>query len=243
MTKYLTCNSNMKLANQKGRININCFEFDKLGKRHKHGVLLPNSIRCIISGPSSCGKTAVMLSLIGDINGLRFENIYIYSKSLYQPKYEFLDKVLNNIKEIGLFKFSENDDVIKPEEALNNSIFIFDDIICDKQNNISAFFSMGRHKDVDCFYLCQSYSRIPKQLIRDNANFLIIFKQDNANLKHIFNNHVNPDISLKEFQELCRLCWLKPFGFLVIDKDSEINKGRYRMGFDKFIIKDGDTLK
>ncbi|EZA55673.1 hypothetical protein X777_04182 [Ooceraea biroi] len=31
-------------------------------------------------------------------------------------------------------------------------------------------FSMGRHSLVDCFYLCQTYARIPKHLLRDNAN-------------------------------------------------------------------------
>ena len=97
---------------------------------------------------------------------------------------------------------------------------------------------MGRHKDVHCFYLCQSYTRIPKQLIRDNANMLVVFKQDNNNLKHIFNNHVNPDMTFSEFQEICQMCWNKKFGFLVIDKECDLGNGRYRNGFDKFINKD-----
>ena len=31
---------------------------------------------------------------------------------------------------------------------------IFDDIACEKQDSVRAFFCMGRHKKVDCFYLC-----------------------------------------------------------------------------------------
>jgi len=42
---------------------------------------------------------------------------------------------------------------------------------------------MGRHKNIDSFYLCQTYS--PKHLIRDNANFIIMFKQDDLNMRHI----------------------------------------------------------
>lgn len=144
---------------------------------------------------------------------MKFENIYIYSKSLYQPKYQYLEKILKRIKGIGFYKYSENDEIIEPSNAKKNSIFVFDDIICDKQNNVSAFFSMGRHKEVDCFYLCQSYTRIPKQLIRDNANMLVIFKQDNNNLKHIFNNHVNPDMTFTEFETICRFCWNKNSDF------------------------------
>lgn len=229
----------MKVVNQKKKLKISCIELSKFNNKNnrKHGSLLPNSIRCIIAGPSSCGKTAVLLSLITDINGVHFENIYIYSKSLYQPKYQFLEKILKQVKGVGYYKFSENENVITPSEAKKNSIFIFDDIICDKQNNVSAFFSMGRHRDVDCFYLCQSYSRIPKQLIRDNANLIIIFKQDMANIKHVYNNHVNTDMSFLEFENMCQLCWKTPYGFLVIDKESDINNGRYRMGFDKYIIK------
>lgn len=227
----------MKVINQKQKLNIESFDLKPVDNRRRHSGLLPNQIRCLITGPSSCGKTAVMLSLITDPNGLKFENIYVYSKSLYQPKYQFLENVLKNVKGIGYYKFSENEEVIQPSEAKKHSVFVFDDIICDKQNNVSAFFSMGRHKDVDCFYLCQSYSRIPKQLIRDNANMIIVFKQDNNNLKHVYNNHINPDLTFTEFVDMCQICWNKKFGFFVIDKESDLNNGRYRNGFDKFFIR------
>jgi len=41
------------------------------------------------------------------------------------------------------------------------------------------------------------HARIPKHLIRDNTNLLILFKQDCTNLKHVYNyvyDHVNSDI-------------------------------------------------
>lgn len=151
----------------------------------KHGVLLPNTIRCLICGPSNCGKSNVMLSLLFNTNGLKFENIYIYSKSLYQPKYQFLEKILRKVKGIKYYAFKENDDVIHVEEVKKNSVFIFDDIACSNQHKIREYFSMGRHNGIDSFYLCQTYTRIPKHLIRDNANLIIMFKQDDLNLKHV----------------------------------------------------------
>uniref|UniRef100_A0A1B0G6Y8 Uncharacterized protein n=1 Tax=Glossina morsitans morsitans TaxID=37546 RepID=A0A1B0G6Y8_GLOMM len=86
-----------------------------------HSTLLPNSIRALIVGPSNCGKTNVMISLIESPHGLSFKNIYIYSKSLYQPKYQ-------------------NEKVVSISKAKPHSIMIFDDVICDKQNTIRNYF-------------------------------------------------------------------------------------------------------
>jgi len=135
--------------------------------------------------------------------------------------------------------FSNNSDVIPPSEARLNSIFIFDDVVCDKQDAVREYFPMGRHANIDCFYLCQTYARIPKHLIRDNANLLILFKQDCTNLivRNTFTTIMittNTDMSYDEFCLLCRDCWQKKYGFLVIDKDSALKDGRYKKGFNKF---------
>ena len=73
-------------------------------------------------------------------NGLKFENIYLYSKSLQQPKYKFLELVLNGVNDVKYFPFNEHEEVVSPSEAKSNSIFIFDDIACDKQDNARAFY-------------------------------------------------------------------------------------------------------
>ena len=185
----------MRLVRQDDKLpvkNIDVTQGDAI--RFKHSKLLPNSIRAIIVGPSNCGKTNVLITLLEHPNGIKFENVYVYSKSLHQPKYEHLKKVLSNIEGIGYHTFSENSVVLPPEEAKRNSVFVFDDIACERQNHVRSYFCMGRHKDIDSFYLGQSYTRIPKHLVRDNANFLIIFKQDNLNLKHIYDDHINTDI-------------------------------------------------
>lgn len=225
----------MRFVKQQNSLRVKSFETTESLLKKRHGKLLPNTIRGLITGPSNCGKTNVMLSLLQHPNGLNFENIYIYSKSLHQPKYEFLQKAIQPIKGMGLFTFSNNADVISPDKSKPNSIFIFDDIACEKQDNVRSYFCMGRHNNVDSFYLGQSYTRIPKHLIRDNTNFLVVFKQDDTNLKHIYNDHVNTDMTFDIFRKLCSECWQDKYGFLVIDKDSPLNEGRYRKGFDSFL--------
>jgi len=214
--------------------------FDEMTKQQqRHGVLLPGNIRVIICGPSNCGKTNALMNLLYNENGLAFQNLYLYSKSRYQPKYQELEQVLKLVPEIGYFPFDDNETVIPPEEAAPNSIFIFDDVACESQQHIRSYFCMGRHKNIDSFYLNQTYTRIPKHLIRDNANFIVLFKQDYTNLRHIYNDHVNTDMGFNKFCEICQFCWnSSKFGCLVLDKTRDLNDGRYRLGFDEFIIID-----
>ena len=200
-----------------------------------HCDLFPNTIRGLICGPSGSGKTVVLYNLIVNKNGLKFSNLYIISQSLEQEKYRNLTEIFKYLDEdVKLFTSSMCE--ITPNDVENDSIIVFDDIkrdkLCDK--NIELFFSMGRHKGLSCFYLCQTYSKIPKQLVRDNANFIILFKQDDINLKHIYNNHVGGDVSFQEFKDMCESCWKEDYGFLTIDKQSSLNKGRYRCKFDKY---------
>ena len=93
----------LKFVKQSNTLPVISFtngENQSKSEKRKHSVLLPNTIRCIICGPSNCGKTNVMLNLLCHKNGVRFENVYIYSKSLAQSKYVELKKFLDSIKEI-----------------------------------------------------------------------------------------------------------------------------------------------
>lgn len=233
----------MKFRQQVAKLPIR--NFDELAERSmgkkkrkapRHGELLPNSVRGVICGPSNCGKTNALLNLLIHPNGLRFSNVYVYSKSLNQPKYQFLKRLLEAVKGVKYFSYDDREQVIKPEDTRPNSLMIFDDVSCEKQDNMRDFFCMGRHRDVDSFYLCQTYAHIPKHLIRDNANFLVLFRQDEMNLRHIYDDHVSTDMSYTQFKDLCSVCWNDgKYGFCVIDRDREINKGRYRKGFDCFV--------
>lgn len=225
----------MKVEKQKISLPVKQFEFEGgcLKKKKKHGKLLPNNIRALLVGPSNCGKTNLMLSLITDPNGLRFENVYLFSKSSDQPKYEFLGKVLDLVKGVEYFRLDNK--FLKTQDVKLNSVCVFDDVITEKQGPIEDFFSMGRHRGIDSFYLGQTYSRIPKQLIRDNANFIVLFKMDEGNLRHAYNDHAAADMPYNTFRDICNECWKEPHGFIVIDKNCSKNDGGYRRGLDSYI--------
>ena len=127
------------------------------------------------------------------------------------------------IREIGYYAFSSMDDVIAPNDAKRNSVIIFDDVICDKnQDNVRELFCMGRHYDTDVIYLTQTFTKLSKQ--------------DDMNLKHAYDDFgVNCDMKFDEFKKFCLECWREKYGFVVIDLESDVNNGRYRKKFSEFL--------
>lgn len=208
-------------------------------KVKRHSELLPNHFRCIIAGPSGCGKTNVLISLIESEHGLKFENLYLYSKTLNQNKYRYLCEMLRSIKEIGCYTFSESQNIVGLNEMKKNSLIVFDDVVNESLINktiVRNIFTLGRHRGLDVIYIVQSYTKLNKHLIRDNCNFVILFRQDDQNLKHVYMDFgVNADMKFEQFRELCLNCWHEPFGFACISLEHNVNGGRYRKNFNEYL--------
>lgn len=83
---------------------------------------------------------------------------------------------------------------------------IFDNLLLEKQNKCEDYCVRGRHSNVDCFYLAQNYFKLSQQTVKENANFICLFKQDVKNLNHIHNDHVSTDMSLVEFKKFYKEC-------------------------------------
>ena len=146
----------------------------------RHSKLLPNNILAMICGPSMCGKTSILHSLLLSKHGLKLQQLHVFSTTLYQPVYEILKRAIEENRINGINQYfhcySNEDDVISVEDAPPHSIMVFDDIASEKTNKMADYYSRGRHKNIDSFYLCQTYSKIPKQrFLRITLMFTFIF--------------------------------------------------------------------
>ena len=81
-------------------------------------------IRCIITGPSECGKSVFLTHLISSIIN-EYDKIYIYSPSRYQDIYQKLIKCLSKYIPVHIIRniLNEEDIDIVIEEIVNKEDF------------------------------------------------------------------------------------------------------------------------
>ena len=94
-------------------------------------------VRCIITGPSECGKSVFLTNLILNIIN-EYDKIYIYSPSLHQDLYQKLIKCFSNYIPIHIIPniSNENDIDIIIEEIVNNKDFQKSDTEIETYDNI-----------------------------------------------------------------------------------------------------------
>ena len=122
-------------------------------------------------------------------------------------------------------------------DVKEKNLLILDDCFLGPQNKAEAYYTRGRHNNCDTFYISQNYFRLPRQTIRENANFIVLFSQDAKNLMHIHADHCDDDMSLKEFKLFCRGIWQEDsHNFVTIDLSSDKLNGKYRKNLNCFYL-------
>ena len=181
---------------------------------------------------------------------LDYSSVYIYSSTLYQPSYEYLkeyyEEIENMIKKkfnintkIAHFIAAEDDEEFKNPSELDpstNHVMVFDDVMLKDQTKIKEYFCMGRHSNINVFYLVQSLHKIPKQCIRDNANIFILFHQDQKTLKYFHGTHISADMDFTEFKKFCDAAWSVKHGSVVINKWEAPYCGRYISNYSEIHV-------
>lgn len=215
-----------------------CFDKQRNEIGGVHGPLFPDHIRGLICGPSGSGKTNLLFTLLTEKNGLRYSNIYIVSKSLEQIKYKLLKEIFQKVRGLTSNFLSDCNDLPTVEDCKPNTVIIIDDVLCikDDKNKLRSYFCFGRHKNISPIYLYQTYTHIEKHLFRDNANFIILFRQDDTNLQHVYKDHISNICTFDQFKKLCEMCWQDRYGFITISKEKDINNGKLCKGLDQYII-------
>ena len=149
-----------------------------------------NKNRTLLVGPSSSGKTYLLLKTLSRIPN---QDVYIITKS--PPEQYSIAKI--NIKEIS--------HEIKPLSEYEIGIIVFDDILgSSKSRHVNQYFIRGRHNGIDISYLSQSYFDLPERIMRNNSNKIILFNQTLKDIEHIYRVVGGYDMSYDEFKKLCK---------------------------------------
>jgi hypothetical protein len=144
---------------------------------------------------------------------------------------------LENNDRIIVDSYTDSNNIPDPSELNKNhkNLIVFDDIMLEKQNKCEAYYTRGRHNNVDCFYIAQNYFKLPRQTIRENSNLFILFPQDSITLDNIHRDHCS-DINKEAFKYLCHKTWNEPYSFVTIDLTSNKLNGKYRKNLNDFYI-------
>ena len=103
-----------------------------------HHKSLPYSFRMLIVGQSGCGKTTLLMRLLLKENLLNYDNLYIFSKSLYQPEYQCLIHGFKNKlpKSAILAMMNTGDEIEKYENRTIEEIAKYYARICECNSDI-----------------------------------------------------------------------------------------------------------
>ena len=100
--------------------------------------IYPNHpVRCIITGPSECGKSVFLTNLILNFNN-KYNKKYIYSPSLHQHLYQKLFKCFSNYIPVHIIPniLNEEDIDLVVQEITNNKDFEKSDTEIETFDNI-----------------------------------------------------------------------------------------------------------
>jgi len=186
--------------------------------------LLPHSIRGLIVGKSGCGKTTLLLNMLLRPGWLDYNKLFVFSRSLFQPEYRILKKVLEEkLPKEAIIRLFDNQEEIQELNVPPSALIE----VMSRTGNLKS--------DIDCeFYETSEALPDPRELSPMQKN-LIVF-DDLMLEKQNKCDHVSSDMSKDEFQNLCKEAWKSTHGFVVIDLSSKKHCGRYRKGLDEFFI-------
>ena len=119
--------------------------WNKVISRRSNHPLLPKSIRGIIVGKSVCGKTTLLLNLLLRPKWLNYDNLYVFGKSFFQPKYRILKKAFeeNLPKGCILRLFNMRDEIQNSQIPPSEIVQEWARSIKNKSNIKCIFFQNG----------------------------------------------------------------------------------------------------
>ena len=213
--------------------------------------------RAIVCGTTCSGKTHTIISMLLQ-DGMVFDRIYIYSKSLksdrkYKLLLDHLFEIQRNFEKANKCKIPDfitvgetYEDIPTLDKFDRNyrNLVLIDDFLEDirdkkKQDKFVSLYTRGRHKNVSCLFLTQSYFDVPP-VIRLNTEYLLLHRSQSERNTMEIAYDCSAGMSVKEFIQIFNdVTNSKPVGaFLMVDKTKPVSDPmRLRSGWHDCIVK------
>ena len=196
---------------------------------------------------SGSGKTNTLLHLINNLHSI--DKIYLYTKDLSEPKYEFL---INKREQAGIknlngphafIEYSNDmddvlDDITNYNKNRNKKVLIvFDDMIADIVSS-KKFKAIIKELVIRCgklnisiVFITQSYFRTPKDARLNSTHYVIMKIQSRKELQNIAQEN-SGDIDFKDFFKTYKDYTSEPYSCMIIDTTVPSgNPMRFRKNF------------
>ena len=184
----------------------------------------PKSFRCIIAGPSECGKTFLLKNLF--LSSIQFNRLYIIGPT--GDQYEEL-----KIKDVVFIK--EIQGLPSPDQLPKDikKLKIFDDV-GGKEPVINEYICRGRHSNYNMMYLEQNTFSADRQNVRENCNLFIIFEQRGRATTAIYHYFFSrAELSYDDFCSIYEKVLEEPYNYIVIEKSKKRKfNGKLRINWD-----------
>jgi len=222
---------------------INFYEKLNLSKNKKpknwkqHHIHHNSHILCI--GATGTGKTNTLMNYILRSSG-EFKQIIIFTGSTTEePLYKALLENNNNVEIYNdIDEMPSLDSFDEENMDKNKKLIIWDDFINLTPKELKKIFKYivsSRKYGCSNFLMSQSYTSVPKIIVR-NVNYIILFKiNDNISIDNIIRNHNLTNIDKDLFKEVYRLSTQQPLDFILLDFKSNDEKDRIRYNFLNFL--------
>ena len=204
----------------------------KYPNKSKINIHLPSGI-AVVGSTGSC-KTNWLLNFIEVVE--TFDRVTIYAKKLDEVLYIYLIECLEKAG-IQHEEFDHLNSVISPADydSSKNNLVIIDDFMNAPKKSLEPIvdlFTMGRKNGITPVYIAQSYFLGIPQTIRNNINYLVVFKLKAKNDMARILTDVSVDLEKEQMIEL--LAYIRSLGdthFMLIDKVTNDPKLKLRIDF------------
>ena len=168
------------------------FNLDNIVNNKNTSSLEDNNwpFRTLIIGPSGSGKTNTLLHLINNLHPI--DKIYLYTKDIREPKYEYL---INKREQAGIKNLNDLHAFIEYSDDMNNVLddinnynknrdkrvlIVFDDMVADIEYNkkskriIKELFYRARKINVSIVFITQSYFKALKDAGLSSTHYILM---------------------------------------------------------------------